>query len=105
MRFAKITGGSIRFCPARGTDGQGRMHTNLPKYYETAANRDGWMELVETDKPDGNYTPVYTEQNGKIVQSWEPVTEPLPEPDPYQMRADIDYLAMMGDIDLGGGEA
>ena len=98
MKFAKLIDSHVRFCPLTGVDGQGRMHTNLPRYYETAANRDGYLEVVETDKPDGNYTPVYTEQNGKIVQSWEPVAELLPEPDPYQMRADIDYLYMMTDL-------
>ena len=102
MKFAKMENGVVRFCPKTGTDGQGRQHTNLPKYYETAEDRDGWMEVVETDKPDGAYTPKYTVQDGRIVQEWEPEQIPEPEPDPYQMRADIDYLAMMGDIDLGG---
>ena len=102
MRFARIENGIVRFCPLVGTDGQGRRHTNLPKYYETAADRDGWLELVETDKPDGNYAPQYAVQDGKIVQTWEPAEIPAPEPDPYQMRADIDYIAMMGDYDIGG---
>ena len=102
MRFAKLENGIVRFCPLTGIDGQGRRHTDLPKYYETAADRDGWLELVETDRPEGNVVPQYIEQDGKIVQGWIPAEEPPSAPDPYQMRADIDYIAMMGDYDIGG---
>ena len=102
MKFAKIIDNIMHFCPRTGIDAQGRMHTNLPRYYERATDRDGYLEVVETDKPSGNYAPVYTEQNGKIVQSWEPVAESLSEPNPYQMRADIDYIAMMTNIDMKG---
>ena len=79
MTFAKLEQGTIRHCPSRGRDGVGRYHTDLPRYYETAADREGWLELVETAPPEGDYRAVYTETDGRILQSWEPVTVP-PEP-------------------------
>lgn len=104
MKFAKIENGAVRFCPPAGEDASGWFHTNLPLYYENAADRDGWLELVETERPQGDYAPTYTEQGGRIVQGWTPIEPPEPAPDPFQMQADIDYLFMMTGIDAGGAE-
>ena len=62
------------------------------------------MEVVEAEQPQGAFTPTYTEHDGKIVQSWTPFETPEPEPDPFQMQAYIDYLAMMTGFSFGGGE-
>lgn len=34
----------------------------------------GWLPIVKTERPEDDnsyYTPIYTESNGNIVQSWE----------------------------------
>ena len=104
MTFGKLEDGRLHLCPTFGADGQGRLHTNLPKYYEKAADRDGWLEVVYTDAPsDGEYRPVYTEQDGRIVQSWQPV-EPQPEPvDPVAERFEFleDCLLEMSEVVYG----
>ena len=102
MMFAKIENGNVCFCPTCGYDGLGRYHTNLLLYYEGAADRDGWLEVVETDRPQGDFEPTYTEQDGKIVQSWTLIEMPEPEPNPYKMQSQIDYLSMMTGISFGG---
>ena len=100
MTFGKLAAGMLHLCPLRGADGQGRLHTNLPKYYETAADRDGWMEIIYTERPEGDYEPYYIVENEKIVQHWRE-TEPQPEPvDLGKLRSDVDYIAMMTDVDL-----
>lgn len=100
MKFGKLADGRLHLCPLRGADGHGRLHTNLPKYYETASDRDGWMEVVETERPHGDYEPTYSVEDGKIVQSWVPVA-PTPAPvDLDKLRSDVDYIAMMTDVDL-----
>lgn len=86
MTFGKLVEGMLHLCPLRGADGQGRLHTNLPKYYETAADRDGWMEVVYTERPEGDYEPYYIVENLKIVQYWR---ETEPAPDPYDSRLDM----------------
>ena len=103
MKFGKLADGRLHLCPQSGADGQGRLHTNLPKYYETAADRDGWMEIVETDRPAGDYTPVYTVEDGRIVQRWQEV-EPQPEPvDPVMARIEFleDCLLEMSEVVYG----
>lgn len=81
MKFGKLTDGRLHLCPFRGADGQGRLHTNLPRYYEHAADRDGWLEVVETEPPEGDYEPIYTVVNGQIVQSWQAVEAETDDPD------------------------
>lgn len=106
MTFGKLIEGTLHLCPTFGADGQGRIHTNLPLYYEHASDRDGWMEVVFTDPPDGNYDASYSVVNGKIVQSWTEVEEDETEDVQTQidrMQSQIDYLAMMSDIEFGGG--
>ncbi len=110
--IAKLVSGNLVPCPAQGVDVSGRMHTNLPRYYEThtdAAAEDGYYPVQYTDKPEGDYVSSWELQTvdcvQTIVQVWTPYTpepEPMPVPDPYQMRADIDYIAMMGDFNIGG---
>ena len=80
MKLGKLTNGRLHLCPLRGTDGRGRLHTNLPQYYENAADRDGWMEVVETEPPEGDHEPIYTVENGRIVQRWQAVEPQIDEP-------------------------
>ena len=82
MQFVKLENGILKRCPRYGVSG-GRMHTDLPRYYDNHPDRayaDGWKELVTEDKPDGACTPSYTVEGDKVVQSWTPVeqTEPVP---------------------------
>ncbi len=110
--IAKLINGYPVPCPKHGEDVSGRYHTNLPKYYEThldEAAEDVYYPVVYTEKPIGNYIESWEMQTVEgvmsIVQIWTeytPQPEPMPVPDPYQMRADIDYIAMMGDYDIGG---
>ena len=80
MKFGKLTDGRLHLCPLRGADGQGRLHTDLPRYYERAADRDGWLEVVETEPPEGDCTPVYDAENGRIVQRWQAAEPQRDEP-------------------------
>lgn len=105
MTFAKLENGILKRCPRYGMSG-GRMHTDLPRYYEKHPDRayaDGWLQLVLADKPDGVYWPSYTVDGDKVVESWTPIDqEPVPtiEEQVAQNTANIDYIAMMADIDL-----
>ena len=91
MRLAKLENDRPRYCPQTGMDTQGRYHTNLPRYYEKRdpQDRDGWLEVVYTDKPAGDYTDVYEIADGRIVQRWQ-AFDPQPEPvDPVAQRLDM----------------
>lgn len=90
--IARLTDGRLFPCPQHGQDGSGRLHTNLPLYYEKhpdAASQDGYYPVQYTDKPDGDYTSGWELQNGVIVQVWTAYT-PEPEPvDPVAERLDM----------------
>lgn len=102
MKFGKLADGRLHLCPQSGADGQGRLHSNLPKYYETAADRDGWMEVVEMDRPQGDCAPAYAVENGRIVQRWEAV-DPQPDDDPILARLEFleDCLLEMSEVVYG----
>ena len=105
MILGKLINNILNLCPEQGKDSDGKYHTNLKKYCENKANHDGWKEVIYTDKPEGNYAPSWEIQNNQIIQIW---TEYTPEPEPInidieKMRSDIDYIAMMTDIDLESG--
>lgn len=109
--IAKLINGCPVPCPKQGADGSGNYHTNLPRFYENhleIAADDGFYPVVYTEKPEGNYLPSWEIQTiesvQKIVQIWTEYT-PTPEPIPVdveKLRADVDYIAMMEDIDLEG---
>jgi len=109
--FAQLENGVLYPCPQHGCDGGGRPHTNLRRFYERnpdIAVQDGYYPVTHTDKPDGDYLPSWELQEVEgvtmIVQVWTPYT-PQPEPIPVdieKLRADVDYIAMMEDIDLEG---
>ena len=46
----------------------------------------GYLPVTEAPRPDDgegyHYEPAYAEDNGKIVQSWERVDDPPPDPNP-----------------------
>ena len=102
MTFAKLENGILKRCPRYGMSG-GRMHTNLPRYYEKHPDRafaDGWLQLVLANKPDGVYWPSYTVDGNQVVESWMHIDEPDPEPTLEEInRADIDYLFMLNGIE------
>ena len=82
MQFVKLENGVLKRCPRYGMSG-GLMHTDLPRYYANhpdIACADGWLQLVLADKPDGAYTPSYTVDGDKIVQSWIPIEQDPQEP-------------------------
>ena len=81
MQYVRLENGILKRCPRYGMSG-GRMHTDLPRYYENnpdIAYADGWLQLVTTDKPEGACTPSYTVEGDKVVQSWTPIEQdPVP---------------------------
>lgn len=106
MTFAKLKNGILKRCPRYGVSG-GLMHTDLPRYYANHPDRayaDGWKELVLANKPDGAYWPSYTVDGNQVVESWTPIEqepqEPTIEEQVAQNTANIDYIAMMADIEL-----
>lgn len=105
--IGRLENGNMIPCPKSGTDGNGILHTNLPAYYEKhldIAAADGYYPVRYTEKPEGNYIYSWELQSGVIVQVWSPY-EPQPEPpyvDTIKLRADVDYIAMMTDVDLDG---
>ena len=106
--IARLIDGNMIPCPKQGRDGRGGLHTNLQTYYEKHLDKaalDGFYPVRYTDKPEGDYKSAWELINGEIVQTWTPYT-PQPEPIPVdvdKLRADVDYIAMMEDIDLDGG--
>lgn len=89
MQFVRYENGILKRCPRYGVSG-GLMHTDLPRYYANHPDRayaDGWLQLVTTDKPDGAYTPSYTVDGDKVVQSWTPV-EPVPQEPTLEDKVD-----------------
>lgn len=109
--IAKLINGVPVPCPKQGADGSGNYHTNLPKFYENhleIAADDGYYPVVYTEKPEGYYIDSWSlqlyEGVQSIVQIWTEYT-PTPEPIPVnveKLRADVDYIAMMEEIDLEG---
>lgn len=104
--IAKLSGeGRLIPCPQIGVDAFGRVHTNLRRFYELfpgVAARDGFYPVRFTDKPEGNYVDSFELRDNEIVQVW---TEYTPEPEPPEvdlekLRSDVDYIAMMTDVDL-----
>ena len=102
MQFVRLENGILKRCPRYGMSG-GRMHTNLPRYYDNHPDRaytDGWKELVLANKPDGVYWPSYTVDGNQVVERWMHIDEPDPEPTLEEInRADIDYLFMLNGIE------
>lgn len=105
--IAKLVDGFPVPCPKTGKDGRGIPHTNLPLYYERNLERaamDGYYPVHYTEKPIGDFVETWELIDGEIVQVWVPYS-PQPEPIPVnveKLRADVDYIAMMEDIDLDG---
>lgn len=105
--IARLIDGNIRPCPLHGKDGNGRYHSNLPSYYDKhldIAAKDGYYPVRYVEKPEGDYTYEWQLINDEIVQVWVPYT---PEPEPMEvdlpkLRSDVDYIAMMTDVDLEG---
>lgn len=82
MTFAKLENGILKRCPKAGMSGKS-YKTNLPLYYSdnpSVALKDGWKELVETERPDGNCVPEYTQTDTRIVRNWIRLPEIEPEP-------------------------
>lgn len=108
--IAKLVSGNLVQCRKYGRDGSWRVHTDLPSYYAAHLDEaavDGYYPVVFVPKPEGNCMASWTLQSYdgrlQIVQVWTPC-DPQPEPvDVERLRADVDYIAMMEDIDLGGG--
>lgn len=75
--YGKIENGRIKF-PPKHLKENGRYVANYD-HHDEALRADGWLELVtsEPEQREGFY-PVekYTEENGKIIQSWEYVESP-----------------------------
>lgn len=92
MTFVKYENGILLRCPKSGTGGKS-YHSDLPLYYNNHPDKayaDGYLELVETERPAGNCIPRYTVVGSQLVQSWEMLPDPEPVPDPFeQIRADI----------------
>jgi hypothetical protein len=42
----------------------------LFKQNEEIANANGLYQVIEADKPDGDYTAEYAQDGNKIIQSW-----------------------------------
>lgn len=104
--IARLINGNISPCPFHGKDSNGRYHSNLTAYYERhldEAKLDEYYPVRNTEKPEGNYTASWSLVNDEILQVWTPYT-PVPEPDIdlEKLRSDVDYIAMMSDIDLDG---
>ena len=82
-------------------------HRNQSGNMETVP--EGWAEIPSgLTLPDTFPFVNITAENGVVtsITSGEvPEPEPIPEPPPTeteQLRADVDYIAVMTDIDLGG---
>lgn len=106
MQFAKLENGILKRCPKTGMIGKS-YHTDLPLYYERfpeKAYANGWLELVETDKPEGNYIPRYKEDGHQLIQYWEKLPDPEPQPDPMrqieQNTANIEFMAVYLDVPI-----
>lgn len=106
MKFAKLENGILKRCPKSDISGKG-LHTNLPKYYSEHPDKayaDGWLELIETEKPEGNYAPRYKAEGSQIIQYWEKLPDPEPQPDPMkqieQNTANIEFMAVYLDVPI-----
>ena len=100
MQFAKLENGILKRCPRYGMSG-GLMHTDLQRYYANhpdIACADGWLQLVTADKPDGAYTPYYTVDGDKVVQSWTPIEQ---EPQEPTLEDKVDDLSQRMEVTEG----
>lgn len=61
----------------------------------------GWLPIIKTEPPEADensyYTPIYTESDGKIVQSWE--RHEIPEE-----ATEADYINALEDLGVNLGE-
>lgn len=106
MTFAKLENSILKRCPKAGMSGNG-YRTNLRAYYNLHPDKayvDGWLELIETDKPEGNYIPKYKVDGSQLIQYWEKLPDPEPQPDPMrqieQNTANIEFMAVYLDVPI-----
>lgn len=106
MTFAKLENGILKRCPKADMSGNGYI-TNLPAYYNNNPDEayvDGWLELIETEKPEGNYVPKYKVEGHQLIQYWVEIPAPEPVPDPMrqieQNTANIEFMAVYLDVPI-----
>lgn len=106
MKFAKLNDDVLTRCPKLGYS-ENVLHYNLPVFYNDHPEKafsDGWKELVETPRPEGNYIATYRKEGNTIVQEWLELPEPEPVPDPMkqieQNTANIEFMAVYLDIPI-----
>ena len=74
--YARLDRGNFEYAPNIIYVGNKQIINATAEQYASL----GWLPIVKTDMPEAEegfyYTPVYTEENGKIVQQWEKVEIP-----------------------------
>ncbi|MBQ8026971.1 MAG: hypothetical protein IJ261_02520 [Clostridia bacterium] len=77
--YARLDRGNFEHAPNKLVIGDRQIFNATAEQYASL----GWLPIVKTDQPEGGegyyYTPVYTESDGVIVQSWE--KHEIPETD------------------------
>ena len=98
--YAKIENGKIKYAPRSIVlNGMRISNATQSQYAEL-----GWLPLEVTDMPseDGKTAiSTYTEQDGKIVQSWTMVDAPTPEPTAEERIAALEEELAAAKILLG----
>lgn len=85
MEYAKMKDGALEFAPKMCEDADGTQH--IPPSAEwMAENGFKKMEYTEPGEPEEgyHYEAHWEERTDKIVQVWEQVENPEPEPDPIE---------------------
>ena len=98
--YAKIENGQLKYAPRTIIINGMRIANPTPTQYAAL----GWLPFETTDMPleDGKTAiATYTEQNGKIVQSWTMVDSPTPEPTPEERIAVLEEELTATKILLG----
>lgn len=69
--YARLDRGNFEYAPNILYVGDKQIINASAEQYASL----GWLPIVKTEQPEANensyYTPLYTEENGKIIQRWE----------------------------------
>ena len=91
LNYAQLKDNNLVYAPNILFDGNVQIiNATAEKYAE-----NGYLPIERTTQPEAEgyyFTPVYAEQNGKIVESWE--QHEIPEPE----ATEADYVAALEEL-------
>lgn len=97
FKYARLEGGSLVYAPNIIYIGDRQIINATAEEYASL----GWMPIVKTDIPESEegfyYSPIYTEQGGKIIQQWK--KHEIPD-----AATEADYINALEELEVNFNE-